>query len=180
MISLISLFTPLISQLSWGINRGHGSALRVEFGKPHLQVRNPIQARPSSEDRVKEHLASRRIFPSGQWHFLILDSEWKVSAFGKTCHCNDPKPKVDEALEHLNGQRLVSIEIEPDGKWFVLAFDLGGTLRVSLFPQDEGTCWSLSDADKGIITTFENGELETSPATQAGPGSIVMLNEKVS
>ena len=176
MSSITNLFTPLIGQLMWGIHRGHGSALMMEFGKPHLRVRNPIQPRHSVDTRVRENLSRRRIFPSGQWGFLIMDSEWEVSAFSKTCHCNNAKAKVDAALECLDGQQLVSVDMEPDNRWFVMTFDLGGKLRVSLFPQVEGACWSLSNSDEGIIAAYENGELRNEPATQCTAGGIVVLN----
>jgi hypothetical protein len=43
----------------------------MEFGAPHLVVREPITPSLDSSDRVKRILRRRRVDVTGDWHFWV-------------------------------------------------------------------------------------------------------------
>ena len=49
----------------WGVRPGFGSFLTLEFGKPHLKVREPVVAGRSSPVSVRKRLARRRVYVHG-------------------------------------------------------------------------------------------------------------------
>lgn len=47
------LFKPLLGQAAWSVRGGVGSMLTLEFGAPHIIVREPIVARPGRSEKVR-------------------------------------------------------------------------------------------------------------------------------
>jgi hypothetical protein len=85
----------------------------MEFGTPHLSVREPITASPDSSERVRRHLQRRRVFISGDWHFWVQYGEWKLVTADGVLGSNDPPGSLrDECLGGLEGQRLLSVDME--------------------------------------------------------------------
>ena len=73
---LIGIFTPIIGQIAWQIRRGYGSCLMMEFGKPHIEIRNPIVSKSlSSYVRVRQNAAKRRATLRGQWGLYITTTD---------------------------------------------------------------------------------------------------------
>src|SRR5665213_1331063 len=54
-------FLPIVGQVAWSVRRGYGTFLTMEFGSPHLIIREPIVASSDASDRVKRNLAKRRV-----------------------------------------------------------------------------------------------------------------------
>jgi hypothetical protein len=50
-------FLPLIGRFAWSVRNSFGTYLTMEFGSPHLHVRDPIVASPDAP------LGSRKV-----WH----------------------------------------------------------------------------------------------------------------
>jgi hypothetical protein len=64
-------FAPVTGLPAWNVRKGHGSFLTLEFGKPHLVVRQPIVAAPEASDEVRTALRHRSVYPHGEWHLWI-------------------------------------------------------------------------------------------------------------
>jgi hypothetical protein len=71
MEEVINSFAPLVGELVWQARRGHGSFLTMEFGWPHLLVREPISAVHSVSARVRRNLERRAVAIVGDWHFWV-------------------------------------------------------------------------------------------------------------
>src|SRR6266478_1567630 len=91
------LFAPLVGQLVWQVRRGVGTFLTLEFGTPHLSIREPIVASPDSLARVRRNLQRRGVYVTGDWHFWVQYGEWKIStADGVLQSCDSIGSPSDE------------------------------------------------------------------------------------
>src|ERR1700676_478999 len=75
---LYRAFAPLIGLPAWFIQRGHGSFLTLEFGAPHLEIREPKVVRPDMDERVAALLRRRQVSLGGEWHLWIYCCHWRV------------------------------------------------------------------------------------------------------
>src|SRR5215213_6024148 len=82
-------FAPLIGLAAWSVRIGHGSFLTLEFGTPHLSVREPIVAKPGASEKVRKALARRRVRPVGEWHLWIYCWHWRVWSEGAEIACSE-------------------------------------------------------------------------------------------
>jgi hypothetical protein len=73
MDSLEEIFAPIIGKIAFSLKQTHGSCLFVEFGEPHLQIREPIVPRPEASEKSKISLRRRRVFVVGAWSLLVKD-----------------------------------------------------------------------------------------------------------
>jgi len=160
METVINPFNPLIGLLAWQVRRGHGSFLTMEFGRPHLSVTEPIIARPDSDERVRRHLKRRRVFVSGDWHFWVQYGDWKLVTADGLLGSNDPPGSpLDECLGGLDGQRLLSVDVEKVTNSWVLNFDLGGLLKIWPSTETIEDLWALYIWNGDIISCQSDGEL---------------------
>jgi len=146
--------------LAWQVRRGHGSFLTIEFGMPHLSVTEPIIANPDASDRVRRHLKRRRVFVSGDWHFWVQYGDWKLATADGVLDSNDPPGSaLDECLGDLEGQRLVSVDVDRASNSWALAFDLGALLRIRPSAEVPDDLWSLYIWGGDIISCQNDGKL---------------------
>ena len=155
-----TLLGPLIGELVWCVRRGHGTFLTMEFGMPHLSVREPIVASPQSSAKVKRNLNRRRVDVTGDWHLWVQYGNWKVSTADGVLQSRDPSGSpLDECLADLNGQRLASVGPGSAANSWTLKFDLGGVLEIwpsNEIPDDQ---WSLYSWDGNIVSCRNDGSL---------------------
>ena len=164
-----NVLLPLIGQLAWLVQRGHGSFLTIEFGSPHLVVREPIAAPPDREPLARKMLARRRVFITGDWHFWVEHSDWQLSVRGDTVASEDmDRARVDECLKELDGQRLLSVKPGDPPHSVLLEFDLEASLRIcpASYASDEDAQWSLYVMDGDILSYRTDGRLDRE--TQSG------------
>jgi hypothetical protein len=150
------LLQPLVGCIAWGVDRGHGSFLRMEFGAPHLVVRDPIAPRHATSSKARHALSRRRVHIIGDWSFWVQDGDWVLRASTGTLDSTDlPGSPLDEALRDLDGQRLLSIAPGSEPNSIVLTFDLGAILMIQPSTQTRESQWSLH-VWQGPIVTFEH------------------------
>jgi len=151
-----ALFEPLMRRVVWQMRRGHGSFLTMEFGTPHLVVREPIVPSLDHSDRVTRILRRRRVDVTGDWHFWVEYGDWRISTADGVLTSDDPPgSSSDECLRDLEGQRLVSVVPGSHAQSCGFEFDLGGSLDIwpsNEIPDDQ---WSLYRWD-GDIAAFSN------------------------
>ena len=128
----------------------------MDFGRPHIQVRNPIQS-SSSLPRVRKNLGRRRVFLHGQWHLLIVDARWRVVVDGAAVSSDDEPNKTDEVLKGLGGQRLSEVDVMIPDEKFNLKFDLGGLVEIDCSGGGEQDKWILSDFGVGRVVAYRGG-----------------------
>jgi hypothetical protein len=168
------IFSSLMGQLVWSVRRGYAGYLAMEFGKPHLQVRNP-KISHSDSARVREILAQRRVFLCGQWSLFIKSGKWAVF-FKDRIIVNDDDFSEDmrKALDYIDGQKLIKFDFDEDRKTLNLEFDLGG--RVEIDSEDDGMeddLLNLRNFDDGNIYWWScNTGLSYEASTKISPGEI--------
>ncbi len=145
------VFRPVYGLPCWGVQPGCGSFLTLEFGEPHLRIREPIDSENKVPLRVKRHLARRRVFVKGQWHLWIYCCDWSVYENGKVKGDSTSRRRIRRAAEVLDGQKLTSVTITPRGCRSVFKFDLGARLETKPFDR-KSEQWMFFQLSGKILT----------------------------
>jgi hypothetical protein len=159
MEEVINSFAPLVGELVWQARRGHGSFLTMEFGWPHLLVREPISAVHSVSARVRRNLERRAVAIVGDWHFWVQYADWKLVTVSGTLDSSDPASQRAECLNDLEGQRFVSVVSGARTGSCEFRFDLGATLQISPSTEILDDQWSLHGWNGDIVTRRHDGVL---------------------
>lgn len=123
-------FAKLYGKPCWGVKQGHGSFLTMEFGNPHLEIREPIAVSAEASKKVRAVLAKQGAYIKGDWHLWIYCCAWEVLFNDKQlAHSESSDGRIMRAANFLNGQKLVRFSIVPRGTRCVFEFDLGGILK---------------------------------------------------
>lgn len=164
------LFRPLIGQLAWNVRGGYGSFLTLEFGKPHIVVREPIVPSPGRSERVQRALRRRRVYVVGDWSLFIQYCDWKISVADGSLDSQSIGTAPDECLADLDGQRFVSLDSGPLPNSWKIQFDLGGTLEVWPSTAYEATddLWHLRSWNGDIAALQSDGTITFEKATPDG------------
>ncbi len=118
--------------------------LTFEFGEPILSIREPVVS-PSPSPKVRELMGRRRVSPVGEWHLWVYACDWRCLSRGRQIASSESSDTdMDEATRVLDGQRLMSVDIDPDNGSSTFTFDLGGTLETRPYPEGNDEQWSLS------------------------------------
>ena len=158
------LLRPLIGQISWGAERSVGAYIALEFGPPHLEVRQPMESSADSLPEVREILSGRKAAATGRWQLAVEHCEWTVSAFSKKCSNRSSSKVIDGALRALSGQILESVsEKRSAGQVEItLKFDLGAILSAKweIVELDKATAVDLiTHASKEIVFWSRDGKI---------------------
>lgn len=149
-------FRPLHGRPCWGVRTGHANNLTLEFGDPHLEVREPKRSE-SPSPRVRRLLARRRVFVHGAWHLWVRSADWSLRLRGgRTTTSAAPDPSV---VAELDGEALVSCAVHPRTLRMVLRFDLGAALTVTrpAAAEDDDELWSLYLPRRTVLTLRADG-----------------------
>ena len=123
------VFKRIYGKPCWGVRPSYGSFLTLEFGKPHLEIREPVVASRNASAKVRESLARRGACPKGEWHLWIYCCDWVVLFNRKRIGDSSTKLRIRRAADFLNGQKLIRFVILPRRGQSVFEFDLGTTLK---------------------------------------------------
>jgi hypothetical protein len=63
-----AVFAPFLGQMVWQVRADEHSCVMMEFGAPHLEVREPRVAKPGRSPKVARLLARRTVGVLGDWH----------------------------------------------------------------------------------------------------------------
>ena len=144
-------FAALRGKVCWGVTRGVGSALTLEFGVPRLVVREPRPAEPGLSFRVRRLWARRRVHVRGRWHLWIYCCYWRVLDGQRLVGDSSGERRMDRAMRELDGQRLVDVTVAPRGARTRFVFDLGAELETR--PYDRvGEQWLLFEPGGRVLT----------------------------
>lgn len=156
------IFEPVFGSYAWAVSKGFAGYLTIEFGNPHLKVRDPIAARHATSPLARELLARRRVYPVGDWSLFVENYHWLVCQSGECVGAEDES--VEKALERLDGQKLVDARFDD---FLELSFDLGTSLRLKSGPVDErgAAQWTLFRFQGQSVTLENDGTLSVESAS---------------
>jgi hypothetical protein len=141
----VETLLPIIGEYVWFVRCVDDRVLRLEFGAPHLIVREPMHT-ASTYPIVVELLSNRRlVIPTGKWSLFVGDGLWSVETLNHRCDRLTPdKSEIDKCLNQLEGQKLLSVECMPPTYDWVFKFDLLGTLAIKFHRDLESdTQWTM-------------------------------------
>ena len=126
-------FRRIYGKPCWCVAKGYGSFLTLEFGKPHLNIREPVVASRNATKRVRESLARRRVYPRGEWHLWIYCCDWDVFCKGRRVGGSSTDLRIRAAADVLDGQKLIRFSISSRTAQCSFRFDLGAVLTTRPF-----------------------------------------------
>ena len=144
-------FSPLLELPCWGVSRGFGTFLVLEFGPPQLVVREPALPTAEASRRVQRRLARRSVHVRGRWHLWIHSCAWRVHAKGKTVGDWTTPRRIERAARELDGQKLQDVTVAARGAGTAFAFDLGAELETKPYDRSSEQ-WLLYEPDGRVLT----------------------------
>lgn len=134
--NIVDASQAIIGQPVWGIHQGHGTALFVEFGDPHLIVREPYKTQSNTSEKMKRRAAQRQITLSGRWSFLVFPGTWLLQQDGLSIESDDVQTvERDARLSEFNGQYLETVAFDPAAIELHFTFDLGAIMVIGHNPE---------------------------------------------
>jgi len=145
-------FEPILGLPCWNVERGWGSFLTFEFGRPHLVVREPSSDLSTiSSKKVRELYQRRTVHVRGQWHLWIYCCNWTVYDRTRIVGDSSSPRRIDRAAKLLNGQKLLSVALAPRGARTEFIFDLGGVLQTAPYDR-RSEQWYLYEPSGSVLT----------------------------
>lgn len=153
--SVASVFAPLIGQYAWGSRQGVGSFLTIEFGQPHLFVR---EALPSASTA---RLRKRGVQSVGQWHLWVLYCSWSVMApHVQVCSPDwEDKARVEEALFMIDGQKLLGVRHDTESRVTNVEFEGEVELSLGPLPDAADDQWRIYEFQGRVLSFTKQGEI---------------------
>ena len=142
----------------------------MEFGAPHLAVREPIQAVSDRTDKLHRDLLRRRITPYGEWHLWIWCCHWRIAVDEVEIANNETMDAaIDDALKQIDGQKLLSVDATPDNATSVFRFEHGVEFHTWPWADvvgDFADQWMLFMHSGEVFTYRQDGRYCLGPGSQ--------------
>jgi hypothetical protein len=153
-----STFAPLFGLVAWGVQKGQGSMLSFEFGNPHLLIREPVANPATDNPKIRKLLQRRRVVLHGEWNLWIYCCHWRCTENGADQSTDDsPEAEIAATANFMDGQKLISVNIDrTTGKSF-FQFDLGATLEIWPYEDDNEEQWMLFTPSGYVLTYRADG-----------------------
>lgn len=152
------VWTPVYGKPCWNVKQGYGSFLTLEFGNPHLEIREPQTTIGQVSARVRRLYERRLVIVHGDWHLWIYCCQWKL--WNKTklrCNSESSSRSIRNALRDLNGQALTYVSVNPKNGASEFGFDLGGRLETSRFDR-QSEQWMLYEPSGRVLSIRADGK----------------------
>jgi hypothetical protein len=166
-----SVFENLYGRSCWEVKRGYGSFLTMEFGEPHLVVREPrpLPKEKQASPKVRALSASRHIQVRGDWHFWVYCCDWQVFFRNRWIGDSSTRTNIRQAAQFLNGQKLTGFHISSRKCICVFEFDLGGILKTKPYSDkrerwEEREQWMLFEPSGNVLAVRADGHYRYSRA----------------
>lgn len=147
---MFRVMRDLLGLACWGARCGWGSCLTLDFGEPHLDIRERV-APDSPSPTGRPVVLQRSVQVRGAWHLWVYACEWRLTIDGRTVRDAQPRKIVDKALQALDGQALVGVLLNPRGARTRFLFDLGAVLETRPWDR-KGEQWMLFMPDRRVLT----------------------------
>lgn len=147
-------FNHIINQHAWNVDKGHGSFLTLEFGTPEIEIKDP-KTWESLPYPLNEY-PTRETSIHGRYHLWIYCCNWIINVGGKQIANDESSDElIQNATTFINGQKLISVQIDINKATTKFKFDLGGELLTFNNNYESGIeMWMFFMPDKTL--TFNN------------------------
>lgn len=160
-------FRPLYRLPCWGVHWEPQLNLSLNFGAPHLEVREPMKSTARSP-RARLRFAHRRVTVRGRWWLWLFWSRWTLWVQGlDPVRSTGSAKRIAESLKLLEGQRLTSAAIAAADGRTRFEFDLGAVLDVRELGRSSGSeIWSFYKPDHRVLSVRGDGTYSLGPADE--------------
>lgn len=140
------VLSRLRGEICWGATYDTQLNLSLNFGPPHLSIREP---RPESKSAA---LRRRGVRAVGTWWLWVYVARWKLSlADGTSVTGRASLKRIRQALSRFDGERLDGASVKSSTGALRLTFDFGVTLEVHRFNRgDADDLWLLYGPSDGL------------------------------
>jgi hypothetical protein len=163
-------FEPLIGLPVWFVHKGYGSFLTMEFGSPHLKVREPRMVSSEASEMVQKLFARRRVTPCGEWHLWIYCCNWRIIADGHELAWSESSDQESIAAAYNIDSRLF-IGIQIDSSKGTSVFEFEGNTVLQTWPYGKDSSdeqWNLFFWKSGDVFSYRaDGHYSCGPGNQA-------------
>jgi hypothetical protein len=151
------ILKSLYGKVSWGVSWDAQTGMDISFGSPVMKIREPYTF-ISKSNRVQELAARRLVTVKGKWQVWIFCAHWglRIDDEYRATGASPYKKKLI-AMSRLNGQRIISILVDENSGATEFQFDLGATLRVRRFENDDSDIWALYFPNNMVLGIRGNG-----------------------
>lgn len=144
--------SQLVGQMAWQVRADEHGCVMMEFGAPHLDIRQPMPAKTGSSPALERLRARRVVTVLGDWHLWIESCNWTLRTRTGSVSSEDETSNLwQDWMDDTAGQHLIAAESSTSGA-LTLNFDGGTVLEVR--PRCR---WRV-------------GQLESLPLARAGDG----------
>ena len=160
-------FQPLYGQPCWGLHHERLLNLSMNFGKPSLSVREPYNT--DSKSKVVRQIAARRqVTVRGNWWLWVYLCYWRLTSDSLELATGSSScRRIERATAQLEGQKLVSVEIQPETGATRFVFDLGCVLHCRRFKRNtDSELWMLYKPSGYVLSVHGNGKFSHQRATE--------------
>jgi hypothetical protein len=159
------VFRKLYGHPCWLVKPGYAGFLTMEFGEPHLEIREPTDSHAASK-QVRELFARRMVTVRGDWHLWICWCDWAVFSNGKIIGELSTTRRIQRAAHVLDGQKLISFSLGKRKGHSVFEFDLGA--RLETLPYDrKSEQWMLFTPTGRVLTLRADDQYSYEPGDTA-------------
>lgn len=125
---------PILGKKAWAVSLGIGSFVTMEFGSP-----------VSSLGKLK--------YPCGEWHLWITHCAWRLEKGNEVmAAAEDPRPKLQNAIQCMEGLALHSVHVTPPALETVFVFDDKVVLRLfPIYSGEDYEHWMLYTPDRRVL-----------------------------
>jgi hypothetical protein len=160
------IFAPVIGKIAFSFKQTHGSCFFIQFGDPYRRIREPIEPKHTTDEKVMNLLRRRQVFAVGSWSLLVLGCNWTLRNKQMSVCQDDGVDDMEDLFRGVEGQYLVSAHGVEETKSYMLEFDMGANLELQprhdwkpdLDPDENQ--WQLHFKDRSSVGYTNNGSFE--------------------
>jgi hypothetical protein len=157
MKTITDITKELRGQMCWGVEWDSQLNLSMNFGGPHLSIREPFVSR-SASPRIREIASLRAVTVEGTWLLWIFCAYWKLTISDSVTATSTSSCRMKKiAMSRLDGQKLMDIRVNPITGATDFTFDLGARLQTKRFEKDDSEIWMFHKPNGFILSVRGDG-----------------------
>jgi hypothetical protein len=159
-------FAPLIGLPAWLVRKGHASCLTLEFGQPHLEIREPPTSCANS-GWIRRYFSRRQITPRGEWHLWINCCHWRVIRSGNVVAWSESSDEaIIKAALQIDSLILTNTKVNHRNQTSEFAFESDTTINMWPDEEDDSPQWMLFQPSGDVLTYRADGLYSLGPGNQ--------------
>lgn len=159
---IAEIFTPMYGKPCWQCRQGHGSFLTLEFGEPHVHIKEPRPVSEHASERIRKNASRRSVRVQGDWHLWIYLCDWRIFSDTQLLAADNSKRRViRRATSELEGQLLTRVSVDNTSCVSLFEFDSGGKIEAipnTTVYESTDALWLLYEPSGDVLTLRADGQ----------------------